>query len=1066
MTRYRDVPWWRALTIAERRGLTGAPTSIDAARASARANRWEELAVFHRTSLDHDAAVAPLGVAWTELLDLLGEEDESLRARAGANPPDWLLRAERWHRAAVDHGPHEVHDRELYNLVDPLVEGAALELVDGLRERIVSPALTGELFLRSLAESVPVKDLSSITVPCLVQDMHDERRSPGGTLVDVPETDVYQCYTALLREARTQERLYARYPLMLRGVVERLGMWVERRLELATALDRDLPIIAETLLGGRRPTWVTAAFDAGDSHRRGRSVVLLDSDAGRFVYKPRAPRMEGLVEEVLTAVRSADPFLPPLRVPAVVSGEDCFWQEFIESAPVRPETAAPMAEALGALTAVLHALRANDFHHENVVLGEDGPVAIDLESVLHTSRDYRVERTDSATNAGADALDSSCLGVGVLPHPLVLRGAPDVEPADVSVIGYTPGRAGGLQMPRLLDAGTARMRIEYERAVFDSEPGARGRELLHAAAASFEDGFDAAYRAVMAAREAILGLVRGRMGAESRFIARPTMVYGKILAESYHPDFMGDALDRHLVLGKLLAHFVGRGHRAALIGAETADLLAGDIPIFALDVATGRLTASDGTSLVAQLEAPADSLARSLAVMGPSDLSIQDHVIRLAFACLPDAPASPEPVLLPPSGAGSLDDDKLEAAAALLDAADGLLAGAEGLGSITLSASAPGRWSLTPGGLDLYSGTAGIAMAAGLIAEMTGSPRAAGLVTASHATALGLRELVSNDDAAVRKNIRDLSTGAYGQVSGVALLTATAHRAGGAPGLGSACASAVRMLGQMAPADGFHDVISGNAGGILAAAAVADIAGEESRSTIRILADRLVASAVRDDDGLSWPQAGDGARLLGFSHGASGAAWALGTAARVLDDDSLLAAAHDALAWESSHVTPAGDWPDLRPESTASGAGTMRAWCHGSPGAGFARALLLSTVPGLVTRAASRELRTALVATTETLDALVDGTGDVGNESLCHGNVGNILCLEAMWEALADRDEARARTAPYWRALLRRRSAWRSGARGGTALPDLMMGLTGMAWGLAFSARSEPRVDLLSLGVR
>lgn len=1064
---FESIPWWRALTIAERLALTRMQTSTNAQRAAERSARWHELAVFHHTNLTPDEAVAPLGLDWQKLNEFLGEEDSSLRARAGETVPWWLDRAERWHSVWSEEQTGFAPDRELYNLVVPLVEGALAELLDRLTTVTTDPLLVSDSFIASLAASMPSASLSAIITPCLVQDMYDQRYRDDGSLRRVPGEGVYRRYVTLLGKDATRERLFAAYPVLLRAVIERLEIWVESRLEFVERLDRDLDAITDVLLAGRRPTTLTVSFDVGDSHRRGRAVAILSTDSGRFVYKPHTPAVEMLFCELCDLVQKTSEGLP-LHTALLVPRGDYFWQEFVETVRVTPQTAASMAEQLGVLTALLYSLRSNDFHHENVILGADGPVPIDLESVLHTSQDYRVKQDVEQSNTGATALDDSCLGVGILPHPLVVPGvSPQGIAADISVIGYTPGAAGGVQMPHLVNMGTADMRIEYERAVFDSNEGATGRELLHSQQDAFEKGFREGYTAVMRTSRRVLDAVLGADGAASRYIARPTMIYGKILAESYHPAFMADALDRHLVLGKLLAHFVGRTHRNALIAAEMADMLVGDIPVFSLDLTTGALRASNDTTVVGTLTPPTRRLAEVLATMGREHLLLQEHVIRLAFGCLPDARSQGDPRLASGPSGGCLDDDKLEVAAALIERIEGLVVDGGRLGTLTLSASAPHQWTVTPGGIDLYSGSTGVGLAALGVAELTGSARAAEIARAALASAPYLGSLVSNDEEAVRKNVRDLNTGAYGQVAGIALLTAAAHRVTPHPAVQEACRATVQMLGQMGVADRFHDIISGNAGGILAVVSVRDVIGEqETVRTVRLLADHLLATAVSDDIGLSWEQADDGARLVGFSHGAGGVAHALTVASNILGDTALADAAALARAWESVRVTSDGDWPDLRPEALANGGGTMRAWCHGSPGAGYARALLLASHPDEMTPALYSELRAARTTTQETLDALIARTGDLGNDSLCHGTVGNLLCLEAMWEALSDRDEARTRTAPYWEYLLRRGGPWRSGARNGVVIPDLMMGLSGIAWGLAFSARTVPLLDLMCLEVR
>jgi lantibiotic modifying enzyme len=208
-------------------------------------------------------------------------------------------------------------------------------------------------------------------------------------------------------------------------------------------------------------------------------------------------------------------------------------------------------------------------------------------------------------------------------------------------------------------------------------------------------------------------------------------------------------------------------------------------------------------------------------------------------------------------------------------------------------------------------------------------------------------------------------------------------------------------------ADDF-DLVSGRSGAILSLCAAHDVTAEHAllEAAVR-LGRELMGQAVEDDGAASWPTA-ERFRfptvrpLTGLAHGTSGVALALLSLATKVGDDSPRALAQRALAYESRVFDPsARKWPDYRAfTGVESYVPTFtRAWCHGAPGIGVARAraLELGAPPS---ETLLRDLRAALDTTLAALRiAHQDPDAD---PCLCHGTAGLLLAAHTMASALGD----------------------------------------------------------------
>src|SRR6185437_940245 len=155
-----------------------------------------------------------------------------------------------------------------------------------------------------------------------------------------------------------------------------------------------------------------AHMGAGDAHRQGRSVIRLTFSSGfKLIYKPRSLSIDNHFYALLRWLneQGAQPTFRALRV---IERAEYGWVEFVESQTCdSPEEIARFYERLGSYLAILYALGANDFHHENLIACGEHPMLIDLESLIAPALPLQ----PPLQSRGNALFQSSVMRIGLLP---------------------------------------------------------------------------------------------------------------------------------------------------------------------------------------------------------------------------------------------------------------------------------------------------------------------------------------------------------------------------------------------------------------------------------------------------------------------------------------------------------------------------------------------------------------------------------------------------------------------------------------------------------------------------
>ncbi|MGC0314362.1 type 2 lanthipeptide synthetase LanM family protein [Kitasatospora acidiphila] len=1038
----------------------GAGAAERLARAERRLARWQAQPPFdHDDWFDRRLAADQLDT--DRLRALLAESPEALADRLDDSEPwlrDLIAAFEGAPAAHLADRSAPIDDEYPFAaLVAPLLTAAHEQLRSGVAELGPMPIGTPEQLSELLAPALTAT-AHAMAVRTVIVELHVAKLT-GGLTGDTPQERYREFVQRLTEPARAVE-LLAEYPVLARRLTTSARQWVATGLALLRRLAADLPALSQTFAEGRplgRLTEVTTGL--GDFHRGGASVCGLRFENGlRLVYKPRPLDAETHFQQLLRWIN------PRLRLPLLdvphLPRDGYGWMAHVTAEPACGETELrDFHHRAGSLAALLYLLDAVDCHAQNLLAVRDQPVLIDLEALLHPDlREPGKDLSESERLARHDALHS-VLRSGLLPERLWDEDGNGG--ADLSALGWDPAKLPPRPMPELVGLGTDELRIEYRRVPLEatgSRPVPPGVPLrLADYAAEVEAGFTEAYQVLAADKPRVRELVKAFAADETRLLRRDTLEYRSLLATACHPDLLRDALDQDRHLDRLWAIAAWEESALAFVAHERADLWRGDVPVFTVRPDGVDARAASGAVIPAVTDRPALELAlEKLDRLGPADLARQCRLLRLSITTAdgarephtttatarvnaPDSlasPALPDPAAL-----------RTRALAKATAAADQLLReayrGTADLAWIGPNWAPPGRWAAAELGPDLYSGTAGVTLFLHQLAGLTGD--------AEHQWAASAAERTLRHQ--IRRRADRLTgglTGTGGLLYTLAQLAAH-HRDPELDALAELLVSRAT-----AAEDDAHDLIAGDAGTIAGLSAWGTVRpGPTVTDALARCAERLAAAArPHPQGGVGWLPATLAATverpLAGLSHGASGIAWALATAGRLLGDDKLPALALDALEYERTLFDPqAANWRDVREDGSPDGPSYPVLWCHGAAGIGLARIELAGLLADHDLLAKEREVA---------LDTVVrHGFGH--NFSLCHGDLGN---LEPLMLAGGRWREAGLRQAAATLDELDRRG-WVCGLPHGVHSPSLMVGIAGIGHGLLRLAAPDRVPSVLAL---
>lgn len=565
---------------------------------------------------------------------------------------------------------------------------------------------------------------------------------------------------------------------------------------------------------------VVSVTPAGDTHHQGRSVSLVEFDGGtRIIYKPRSVDAEAGYQHLCAQINAKFGFT--YRAAHVLRMESYGYVEFIsESAPEHASMT-----STGELLALMYILNARDMHFSNIVATRNGPIPVDLETLLHPLRQKPAGTPESKLSAYS-VLDRSVYGTGVLPLIISSPGREGYVDA-----GYVGGGEQKGQSPfrqfQVTNPFQSDLQIVWapDTQTLDSTAAQSPIDSpsILESCSEVVDGFAAAYRHFRGERVWLEHAIeKAFRGAVLRYIHNATVQYSHLLRMLTGSGASQSTSLAHGLIRRIA--IASRGADSRLIESECQQLWDGDVPYFSMTADTKELR-SGREGLVGSMEtSPLEDVRAKLLTLSDADMKREIDLIRIAFyAKLPDPHDSllANQIRLATAARsrntqmGQLRDLGVKLATQIADdVVDDHFAHLPRTWVGPVASADPNRpWPPGVLGYDLYTGRVGTALSLLALGNAVEDTR---LVDAAASVFEPIAAILTADSYELR-SIARAGVGAYNGFSGTLWSLAAAGKIAGNATWTAAATRGQKLIAPAALNHQFFDVISGGIGVALTA---------------------------------------------------------------------------------------------------------------------------------------------------------------------------------------------------------------------------------------------------------
>ncbi len=864
-----------------------------------------------------------------------------------------------------------------------------------------------------------------------------------------PSLDI-DVFLSSLTHTRNRASVFADYPVLKRRLDEVLVQQIENFRTFLARFTADWPKVRRSFSLPHSTRLSHLDFGSGDQHNDGQTVIIATLETGqKLVYKPREIAIEQGFNELLAELNRQISSLS-FRQTKFVPGQDYGWVEFIsaESCTTEAELHSYFRHT-GGLLALTHILGGFDFHHENLIAAGPDPVMIDLETLFYSFKNGTyLGLQDPFLEASEFPAVKALLG-SVITTLMLPQNARDEQISGIDGLA----RSQNVAQRYNIEKNVVEPSLIGEALHFNA-PRLKG-EVVKATdySGDIAAGFRLVYKHFMARKDhycAPDSPVRKLAQCRARVVVRDTKIYHKLVQNSYHPTLL-QSEDARLV------HFLNLWHHAEknpttipLFASEVRQLLRDDIPYFCHHPIAPEVLDYSGTpTRYAYDTTGLDTCLAAIKDLSEKDLALQEWII---IASLETGVRAPKPLYertssdRPPALHEALD----KVHDAIMFAA---LADEQMLDWLTITPTPDEKLIVAPVDITFYSGIAGLVYYLAYYAAFTKDP--ADRKNAEMALANMHQQL--EDDWQVYD-----TPGAMAGLGGAAYTYLHLSALWQQPSfVDKAFHILERDLQNQQINPELFDIIGGAAGLVCVALVGYETSGQKRFLALaETFADILLGAAKTDDHGKYWALGENAHPLTGFSHGWSGIAYALSWLAKHSSRTGLQSEISHILMREHKDFLPeAGNWRDWRlhnmtenPSENHNDFGYF--WCNGSAGIGLSRIGMLAT--GQTDPLLKADIEVAAHTT------LSHGLGH--NHSLCHGDMGNLDFLMQAATLLQDRALESACLSSLGQScetILEGRIFGGSSRR--VAPPDLMTGLSGVAYGLLRFLAPDTMPDLMLL---
>ena len=1000
-----------------------------------RLTKWKTSSAFSQEEV-WQKYLNSLGIRESELVRVLSATPKELQAAIPL--PEWLMAFECARGAKQDESEQKnIGINGYLPVLWPWIKSYRQKLIDhlDLREKQAPGLVERNLVLTSFTDTLLAK-LRRVLQKTLVLETNIARLE-NRLVGDTPEKR-FENFLLSLHEPDTREKILVEYPCLVRDIIRILEQWLLANTEFLDRYYTDAKELPSFFSMEKLGPLQKVHGGAGDAHRNGRSVFILEFSQHKLVYKPRALAADLKFQSLLSWL-SSDSL--DYRTYAILDKGTYGWVEFV---PFQEMQTQEQMERFylrqGGLIALLYALGTTDMHLENVIASGEYPMVIDLETIFHP-RFLPLSVEPFAEEIANERMQDSVMSIGILPAPVRSGG----RTMDKSGLGATANQAMPVDIDGFVALGTDEVHVSKVPGRIGeiySQPSLRGiRPDVHEYRIIVQKGFSQTYRYLREKKSELLaadGPLSVFRGIPIRAVVRPSATYASILSESSHPKMLRNSFQREFLFSQLWDEVRFMPAFEKLIPSERKQLFSGDIPYFMTSTDSKDLTGGDGTKIANALTISGFEVAMNrIQRMSEEDLAYQSWLIDAAFSSTNINGTfvrrfKPKPSLNYIEAACIVADRLAETAV-------------RHRGTITWpclvydsggSSEEEGSYRLGVCDYGLYRGQAGIALFLAQLAKLSGKDIYRQMAEESLATILEKKE----------RWIHNASPGAFTGLAAYIYLFTHLGVLWNRSDLLDEAVSLLENFESNISNDTSLDIIGGSAGAIPVLLGLARIRPESKAKNLAIACgEKLVSESLLqgEEKGLYWKSL---SMPRGFSHGATGIAWSLGKLFEATGEERYANAARLAMVYERNLLV-SGIWSDIP------GNEQSNYWCHGAPGIALGRLGMNPKIDPLVKADAEKALE------------LMAANREISASILCHGDLGNMDSLIAAKRVFGADSK--------WAKLMEERSqiiladfnrfGWATPLPAYLAEPGLMMGLAGIGYGFLRLAKGDLIPSILGL---
>lgn len=426
-----------------------------------------------------------------------------------------------------------------------LSEEAATALCENLKSRLV--ALYRQVLFRSLRYAVKEFDAQEFLLP-------------SGKPLDALQKAVQKVFSELIQNDATPLKI--KYPLLVEyeKVLRKNFKAAFKEFFERFFLYKDK--ISVELFEGKPVTKIINFSTSGaDTHRHGRTVMRVETDAGNFYYKPHDCSADVAYYKIVT-----NWFSDCTVAAKIVPGAGfAFVQELKFSEVEKASDIKKFFYNFGGLTALFHGLGTCDMHNENILACGVRPAAVDLETLIAAPS---MTLQNENLNPLMQKMFYLVRSIGILPFRIHLAGMTSplyADSVDSENINHLPHFHGKF----------------YTVEGYEED---------------FICGFYDVYEKVLTHRTEILNFITENSSAVLRVIPKNTSFYAHILSTMFRAEYLSGVESREKVLEHLQKN--AGDFAAAGVEYEKKCLLEGEIPYFCVNVKSRALCGASSAEVL------------------------------------------------------------------------------------------------------------------------------------------------------------------------------------------------------------------------------------------------------------------------------------------------------------------------------------------------------------------------------------------------------------------------------------------------------------------------------------